>query len=943
MRAVKHFCLISSSIFLVLTSFHQAEAQSRRRTTTSTPSAKWIGQTDKDFVGKSLEPAPDQIQDIQVRVSGMFPERLTSILLKGKGGGQWEWLKDENPKIGWAIHVEPGPSPGYADLFFESDQLETGREFELKWTSQGQPEQTIYFGGGKSDPTKPVATANFNALWIGQNVDKPVDLTNRSAAVGPDGFEDVVIELSNLSDRDEIKAIDIATASGKNRWSFGTNPEGVWSAEIIRQPAKAKTAKLVLSVPTSLDGNLSGQKLSIRLTYENGAMSETAIEAGKAASDMAMPEPKLPKLISTSAKVNWVGTVTKSKMGAGSVRLEITGLLNQSQLNAVVLTEPSGSVFAASEGPNVIQNARPLLVDKISPEKIRLDFQPTRDLNNVPVSVRLLFADQSTQILSTIGGKTDLEAIIPNLPSGNFKAKPGDDLQSLVNRHGTVTLTSGEYRLNRPLTIDKPTRIEVEPNSRVIVKFTAGAGEDWTSAIKIRSGGVSLAGFTITCDSTIRWNQSVSYGPAVIATTDPMDNGFNHDTPLWGVNLQKLTIFGPTPVSATESRNPPEAMKLIRIMNVSLGKIEGCILRGGTVHLSGGPWTFRQNRHDGPPAGSFAYDALAVMRPVDLLVEANRIEPLLNSGKLWRFLTLTQNGTGVNVRGNLVRNTGPKTGDTIENMNANEILLTESYKIRFEGEPAMISPEGTIVILPENAMSEAAQPGDCLAILSGPNAGKFHVVTQSLGNGAVVVDPPMDSKDRSINPPSVSLTHAFKSVIIDRNTIDATGSSSAFNLVLAGNHFGTKVTGNTLIGGGESLRLTAFPTESPNIWGWSHVPMFGLVITGNSIEGAAKPGRLAVDQGEKIKSSRGRVYYSAEFSGNSLDRSDEGPALQIGDAGTLDEASLIINLSDNQAKSSDPQISVVAGRVNGQNLKNTKIPISTSNTLRTSDRRGLKR
>ncbi|MFM1801395.1 MAG: hypothetical protein RJA81_747, partial [Planctomycetota bacterium] len=444
------------------------------------------------------------------------------------------------------------------------------------------------------------------------------------------------------------------------------------------------------------------------------------------------------------------------------------------------------------------------------------------------------------------------------------------------------------------------------------------------------------------CDNSIVWNQAVSYGPAVIATTDPMDTGFNHDLPLWGINLQKLLIMGPGSDLSADSKSPPEALKLVRMMNVSLGRVEGCILKGGTVHVSGGPWAIRQNRHDGPLAGTFAYDAFAVMRPFDLIVEANRVEPLSNSGKLWLFLTLTHHGTNISVRGNLVRRTGPMKDDTIDNMNANEIFLTESYRIRFEGEPANISPDGSVVMLP-SAMAEPPQPGDCVSILTGANAGKFHVVRQSLGNGSLWIEPPLDPKDRSINPPAISVSQGFKGMAVDRNTIDATGSDTAFNMVLAGNHFGTVITGNTLIGGGESLRLTAFPTEFPNIWGWSHVPMFGIVIRDNTISDAAKPGRLAVDQGEKIKTSQGRVYYSAELTDNVIEASLEGAGLQIGDPGTLDPKSLQLRISGNQGKSGDPEIHVISGSVNGRVMENTRIPISTGNSMRASDRRTINR
>ena len=47
------------------------------------------------------------------------------------------------------------------------------------------------------------------------------------------------------------------------------------------------------------------------------------------------------------------------------------------------------------------------------------------------------------------------------------------------------------------------------------------------------------------------------------------------------------------------------------------------------------------------------------------------------------------------------------------------------------------------------------------------------------------------------------------------------------NMVLAGNHFGARVLDNHLLGGRWAFRVSAFPTERPDIWGWSHAPFLG--------------------------------------------------------------------------------------------------------------------
>jgi len=410
----------------------------------------------------------------------------------------------------------------------------------------------------------------------------------------------------------------------------------------------------------------------------------------------------------------------------------------------------------------------------------------------------------------------------------------------------------------------------------------------------------------------------------VISTTDPEDRGFDHDATHWGIVLEKLDITGPGGKGG--STQPPEAVKLVKMLNAASGRIEGCVLKGGTVHLAGGPWKIAQNRHDGPLPGTFSYDAFAVTRPLDLEIVSNRVEPTRGSGKLWRFANLTQQGYGVRVEGNIVRNVGPRKDDTIGDMNANEILLTESYRLKFEGVPSAVSADGSIVVLDESPGGLPA-PGDAVTVLTGDDAGAFVTIQQNLGQGAFRVSPPLPSAGDSGPRPVISVASGFRSTRIEGNTIDATGSDNAFNLCLAGNHFGTVVAKNVLTGGGESMRITAFPTESPNVWGWSHAPMAGLEIRDNRVTGAALPARIATDQGPTIKSSAGRTYFSAEISGNTFGASFAGPALKIGDPGTLDASGTAAKLKANTGDPANAEIEVVSGRINGKDHVDRRIPV----------------
>jgi hypothetical protein len=144
-----------------------------------------------------------------------------------------------------------------------------------------------------------------------------------------------------------------------------------------------------------------------------------------------------------------------------------------------------------------------------------------------------------------------------------------------------------------------------------------------------------------------------------------------------------------------------------------------------------------------------------------------------------------------------------------------------------------------------------------------------------------------------------------------RNTVDSRGGARAVNLVLAGNHFGTRVLDNRLVGAGEAFQITAYPTEAPAIWGWSHAPFLEGLIAGNTLEDAPRGGTLGVLHSEHTKSSRGRTYFTATLRDNTvkwsagfLARMRQGggiaPGLTIGFGPALDPGELVLATHNNR-------------------------------------------
>lgn len=783
----------------------------------------------------------------------------------------------------------------------------------------------------------------LSASWVGQNLFEPVDLTNRSASVGPDGFEDVQVELKGLSVNYEVESIHIETSEGSQRWSFGVNPQASWNAEFVRTPTGSSSGKLVFSVPMLEAGLLTGKSLKINLIYTNGAKSETSVVVGKYAPEMAMPVPPLPVIRETGVKVGWVGTVSGSKAGHGAVRVEIEGLSNFDQVASIHVSEPSGTTFTynVSRDSALFAGHPEIFVESLDQSRHRLDFRPNRDLNGQPLSIIIVSFDKSIQILELTGGKMEIARVIPETGSRITKAGPANDLQTLVDQGGTIELAEGVYKFNKPLSIRKPVRLLAADRARVVLQFSSSDHQFWTGAIKIFSGGVSIEGLEIDCLESIDWNTEVADGPAVFTTGTDKDETRSTQARLYGIRLSRLKINSAALLPKSSANQPVQALRLIRMTNVSMGVIESSVLQGGGILLSDGPWIIRQNRYDGPPLGSFTSEMILAQRPVDLVVESNRVEPLTNKGDLLQFMKISGKATSVRIGGNLVKNIGAR---DLRNTLANHgkpVLEAGLRRIKFEGEPLYISEDGKVIVLPNSVDLEPAV-GDCVAILSGENAGKFHVVCQKLGGRAVLIDPPMTSKNQSLNPPAVSLASGFKNLIVYKNTIVARSFEDK-HLSFRGNHFGTIIMENIFEGGGESLVAISTPTESPMMAGWTHAPMSSLIFHGNITRDTNGPIRLSVECGKQIKSSEGRVYFSGQFNFNRLALPPSGISLLVGNPEPCDPTSLQLSVNGNLSGSGSAEINVQSGVINGSIMTDMKIPLSTSESIQTTDNRRISR
>jgi hypothetical protein len=323
-----------------------------------------------------------------------------------------------------------------------------------------------------------------------------------------------------------------------------------------------------------------------------------------------------------------------------------------------------------------------------------------------------------------------------------------------------------------------------------------------------------------------------------------------------------------------------------------------------------------------------------------VLIRGNRVHSPESSGKTWRFLVLTGFGVHDRVERNTVEGIGSRDDDTIPWSNAPEIILTESYRLKYEGRILARSRDGRLVRVGRPQGQAPVRTGDAIALLNGPATGHWRRVVQPIDSSTYLVDPPIPS-----GTDVVSICAGFVSEVFKANRIDIRGGRRSDAFVLAGNHFGTQLVDNHVLGNGVAFRILACPTETPVIWGWSHAPYLEGVIEGNILEDTEQGGMVGVEHSQHIKSNKGRTYMSVRLDKNVVrwteaylsrferSRSQEPLAgLTIGFAPSHDPGELVVTAQGNRLEAPGayrftPALLIRAAAFNSQQTVNRKLKL----------------
>lgn len=877
------------------------------------PVGRWIGQDGVDIVGPSSNLASSDVQDIHLLVTGLPKgKKVRSGLIQGLGGDEWAINGPFGP---WRAEWKPRKNGNAADVYIEPGRKETGRPFTVKLTFDTGETVEFAIQGGKADPGLKVAGAVLKAAWLRRD---GRDRVGPGASVGPDGFEDDRIALERLSQKADLQSV-LIEAPGGSVWESGSNPKGRPTAELVRDPKEPTRAELFFQP----DRDLKGKTLRVVVAYNGGRVDRAkVVVADKTTAKPVVNRFKPLRFEKTAIKV---GRPDQSPSD-GSVRLRLSGLPRNRSVVAASLTDGVSGRWGFRQKDNipffVEPFSAPLSFERASgSDRAIASFFPDRDETDATLTLRLRFDDGKETLVRFPGGPADTSLTCASPADSTVSAKPGDDLQSLADRYGTVRLAPGTYRLKRPLVLNRPTRLQGTKDA--ILSFEQpGDAEPWTAALKIHAGRTTLEGFSIRFSGPVRFARDVSHGPCVVGTTDDKDQN-HHD--------QKYVICKNLDIESPPSNGPnaEESPRLFRLTTARGGEIVGCAWTGGLSEFIGGPWRIENNRYRGTAPHTFAFGVLSMHRPHDAIVRGNVVAPVEPCGRTWRFLILTDSGARDRVSGNKISGVGPRDDDTGPNMNAPEIVLTEAYRLHFEGAPLALSADSRIVTIAD-PQGDPARSGDVVAAVEGRSAGFWTTIAQALDDHRYLLTDPLPRDVRAI-----SIATGFVGETFEANEIDARGGGVAANLVLVGNHFGTRVLNNRLLGGGEALLLTAAPTETPVAWGWSHAPFFGGIVEGNSLIDSARGGSIRVEHGPAIKPARGRVYLTMTVRDNLATWSPERlarlkpdairslAAFTVGDRRALDKNELIVEASGNRVQGAKAApLRVESGRL--ENTRSTR-------------------
>jgi hypothetical protein len=883
------------------------------------PAAVWVGQDGTDLVGTDSR-APNGYVDVHIQLSGLDTSRTVArVDVQRHSGGAWvvSGAATDNAAL-----VRPAGS-SVGDLYIEpyfNDPVGVAYDVvRVTYTDGTAATVNGLVSTTPVDPNLRDAGQKLIVRYLGQ--DGP-DLTSPGLAAGSDGIKDVHLALSGLLDyaratggapvsfdptSDSLVVSITTTAGSVAQWVAGQIPASltgqVQRAEFIASPTDPSRGDLYFS-PAA--GIAAGSTISVGVSYASIGKRESSPDAADPQSPPAAvvttaPDPTLaavPPAAPTYPVVfggqtaTWAGQDGASALVPGLAHVTLAGLPAGWSIADLTLSDDAGQVWTMG----YTDPAHVLSVRKVTdPTRADLAFPPTRNEAGAVMTVRLSLNGSATQSVRQFAGGISDPALRDPLPGPSTitvgpadTAQAGEDLQTLLTLFGTVHLRAGVYPLNAPLDLTRPVNLVADPGAELLFSQPAGSAP-WSYAIKLEASHITIdgtvpGGLSVRFATPVAWVPDFQYDPAVIGSAygPAYGPGAKVRTALRNLDVR----YDPSP--ADLSVYGLSDVRLIRSGPEDSGAVSGDTFRGGIVELSGGPWLVAGNDMQGADPGEALGSAFVVHAPHDVTVANNHVHQVAAGGATFGLLTFTDGGFATTVQNNLVDGgvgrdaaVSPFGGE-----NFSDVILTESYGISFEGLVNVAPASPRLLSLPV-LRGGPVVAGDVVAILSGAGVGTWVRVAQVVDDHTLIL-----AGDLPAGSYVVSVTRGYVNTLYQGNKIDASSllepTSLAFRL--NGPQFGTTLSGNTTVAL-IPFDLSASPTEGsagsgtafPVPWGWSHTPVLGMTVVGNTFRDPStwvpnpngpglvrvvSPGKIYVEHDGSLLPNSGRQYLVASFTNN---------------------------------------------------------------------------
>jgi hypothetical protein len=540
-------------------------------------------------------------------------------------------------------------------------------------------------------------------------------------------------------------------------------------------------------------------------------------------------------------------------------------------------------------------------------------FPPYRNESGANLTLRLVFNDGSQSVAQFAGATSNVNLRAPAAGSNNSTVTTVAQLTSaLANSSVGSIYLANSLTLSEPITINYP--VSITAAGGVTLTFAPSATDPgWAinnsslGAITVASSNVSLNGFSIAFSGdSSNWTPSggtVNSQKPVIAI-----NGSN----LVDLSFSYLNITVPSAATSSE-----QAIFLFNHNgNNDSGSITHGTFNGGTISLQGGPWQLLNNDYQGSPTNTYVYAVIDFNNEHDLLVQYDHFHAV-TSGQIYRLFVSGGSAVGRGFNDSFLNDTVDGGIGRRDSTNNPELFLEEQYTPHFEGTPSAISANGYVLEIPYME-GLASTTGDVVSILSGPNAGQWDQIAQAIGPDTFLMDTPLPAGAYTI-----AIARGWVNDAYQNNTLDLRPVSNPSDAVLdLFDQYGVNVSNNFLAGG--TVVVAAVPNEDPAPflygdpaqsagdtmippWGWSYLPTFGAVVTGNTLKDASLFMGVEHSTGGYIAPDNGALFFSGSLTNNIFQwTTPTQPAYSIGQSGMthqntpwLDDKDTLIVLSGN--------------------------------------------